>query len=113
MVEEAYSVVRAWGFVPKSEIVWRKLTPKGRLHFGMGRTVRASHETCIVAKRGRIGVKNRSIRSMFEAPVGRHSAKPESFYDLVEDLVDGPYVELFARRHRPGWTCIGNELEAA
>src|SRR5688572_24520039 len=52
-VEEAYSVVRAWGFKPKSEIVWRKLTKTGKKHFGMGRYVRASHESCIVAVRGR------------------------------------------------------------
>ena len=23
---------------------------------------------------------------------------------------DGPYLELFARRQRPGWTCLGNEM---
>lgn len=26
-------------------------------------------------------------------------------------LYAGPYLEIFARRHRPGWTCIGNELD--
>jgi hypothetical protein len=72
--------------------------------------VRASHETCIVAKRGRPLIKARNVRSVFEAPVGRHSEKPEGFYDLVESLADGPYLELFARRVRPGWTCLGNEL---
>ena len=109
-VEEAYSVVRAWGFVPKSEIVWRKLTANGKPHFGMGRIVRASHETCIVAKRGRPEILAKNIRSVFEAPTGRHSEKPEVFYDLVEQLSGGPYLELFARRIRPGWTCLGNEV---
>jgi N6-adenosine-specific RNA methylase IME4 len=109
-VEEAYGVVRAWGFEPKTEVVWRKLTRSGKVHFGMGRIVRASHETCIVAKRGRPLIKARNVRSVFEAPVGRHSEKPEGFYDLVESLADGPYLELFARRVRPGWNCIGNEL---
>ena len=109
-VEEAYRVVRAWGFVPKSEIIWRKLTSNGNPWFGMGRSVRASHETCIIATRGRPVRKSASVRSVFDASVGRHSAKPEVFYDLVEQLSDGPYVELFARRQRPGWTCIGLEL---
>lgn len=112
-VEEAYRVVRAWGFVPKTELVWRKLTVGGKRWFGMGRYLRAEHETAIVAVRGRIRVKVRNIRSTFEAPTGRHSEKPEVFYDLVEQLSDGPYVELFARRQRPGWTCLGNELPAA
>src|SRR5512138_2705679 len=49
MVEEAYEVVRAWDFVPKTELVWVKLTRTGKPHFGMGRTLRAAHETCIVA----------------------------------------------------------------
>lgn len=108
-VEEAYAVVRAWGFEPKTEIVWRKLTRRGKSHFGMGRIVRASHETCIVAKRGRPRIKVHDVRSLFDASIGRHSEKPERFYDLVEDLADGPYVELFARRLRSGWTCLGNE----
>lgn len=110
MVEEAYQVVRAWGFVPKSEIVWKKTTKHGRRHFGMGRYVRAEHETCIIAVRGRMAPKVRNVRSVIEAPVGRHSAKPEAFYDEVERLYDGPYVELFARRQRPGWLCLGNEV---
>jgi N6-adenosine-specific RNA methylase IME4 len=110
MVEEAYQVVRAWGFVPKSEIVWCKLTRNGKQHFGMGRTVRAAHETAIVAHRGRPAIKSRSIRSVFTAKVGEHSAKPEAFFGLVEALSDGPYLELFARRARWGWTCTGDEV---
>lgn len=109
-VEEAYRVVRAWGFVPKSEIVWEKLTASGKPWFGMGRHVRASHETAIVAVRGRPKPISRSVRSRFAAVAGAHSAKPEAFYDLIETLAAGPYVELFARRQRPGWTCISDEM---
>lgn len=117
-VEEAYRVVRAWGFEPKSEIIWRKLTKEGKPWFGMGRTVRQAHETCIVATSGRSRPLVRNIRSMFDAPVpvddlGRyiHSAKPECFYtEIVEKLAPGPYVELFARRPRDGWLCLGNQL---
>lgn len=121
MVEEAYQVVRAWGFVPKSEVVWRKLTKEGKPWIGMGRYTRASHETCIIAARGRGSqlVGDHSIRSVFEAqvPVGAdgkyiHSAKPASFYtDVVEKMIPcGRRVELFARTLRPGWTCLGNEI---
>lgn len=132
-VEEAYRVVRAWGFVPKSEIVWEKLTPSGKPWFGMGRHVRASHETAIVAVRGRPKPISRSIRSRFAAPVPTrprpaitpatrgawktghyvHSAKPEAFYDLIEQLAAGPYCELFARRQRPGWTCLGDQMPSS
>lgn len=111
---EALSVVVAWGFTPKTELVWRKMTPAGKQHFGMGRILRAAHETCIVATRGeRIEPKSRSMRTVFDAPVGRHSEKPEEFYQIVETLYDGPYVELFARCPREGWTTYGNELAVA
>lgn len=95
MVEEAYAVCRAWGFVPKSEIVWNKMrrcsecggtgrlrSPKVgsdrcdacegrgmRRHFGMGRTVRNCHEVAIVATRGRPVVLDRGVRSAFDALV--------------------------------------------
>ena len=87
---------------------------KGARHFGMGRYVRAEHETCIVAARGRGSrvVRLHNVRSTFEASVGRHSEKPESFYGIVEAWLEGPYVELFARRRRKGWACHGNEVEA-
>ena len=48
MQQEALDVARAWGFVVKSEIVWQKLTTKGKAHFGMGHYVRASHEVCLI-----------------------------------------------------------------
>ena len=110
MVEEAYRVVRAWGFIPKSEIVWEKLTKNGKAWFGMGRHVRASHETAIVAVRGKPERKAANVRSRFAAVAGAHSEKPAAFYGLVESLARGPYLELFARRSRAGWTCVGDQM---
>lgn len=79
--------------------------------FGMGWQVRGAHETCLIATRGKNIRRNASIRSVFQArvPDNRHSAKPEKFFDLVEELYPGPYHELFARRQRDGWTCEGLE----
>lgn len=110
MQAEALRVARAWGFDVKSELVWCKRTPAGKRHFGLGRHVRLEHEVCLIATRGRVTPLRRDIRSTFEAPVGTHSEKPDAFYALVEQLCHGPYLELFARRQRPGWTCIGDEL---
>lgn len=129
--EEALEVVRGWGFKTKGEIVWNKLTKNGKPWFGMGRIQRQAHETCIVATRGRSAevVIDRGCRSTFEAKVPVyepnhpkvlagiakagsyvHSGKPEEFRDLVEKMCKGPYVELFARRTRPGWDTRGNEI---
>ena len=112
MQQEALDVVRAWGFVVKSELVWVKKTKTGKRHFGMGHYVRAEHETCLIASRGHGNrlVRTHAIRSVFEAPVGVHSRKPDEFYEIVERLAPGPYVELFARRERRGWTCFGDEI---
>lgn len=107
MQEEALSVVRAWGFVAKAEMVWIKETKTGKRWFGMGRQVRAEHETAIIAIRGRPIRRSGSVRSTFRAAVGEHSVKPEEFYGLVRKLYRGPYVELFAGRRRRGWTCLG------
>jgi N6-adenosine-specific RNA methylase IME4 len=81
-----------------------------RLTFGMGRTFRMSHETCLVGRRGRPERLSGSERSVFFAPLGEHSQKPEEFFELVERLSPGPYLELFAAGHRrPGWTCLGDD----
>lgn len=122
MQQDALDVAHAWGFRVLSEVVWQKLTKRGKPWFGMGRTVRASHETALVCVRGRASkvIVNRGVRSTFTAPVpvGRdgkyiHSAKPDAFFEeIVEPLVDGPFLELFARKRRYGWTAIGNQLDA-
>lgn len=118
LAEEAFAVARAWGFAPKTEIVWRKQTKNGKRHFGMGWHIRMEHETCVVATRGNPKPLVRNIRSVFDAPApndsrGRafHSAKPEEFYsDVVEKLAAGPYCELFGRVRRPGWTVLGDQV---
>lgn len=42
-------------------------------------------------------------------PRGEHSRKPDVFHDIIEKVSPGPYVELFARRARPGWAVWGNQ----
>ena len=46
-------------------------------------------------------------------PVGEHSEKPDEAYLRMQRLFGGPYLELFARKERPGWTVWGNEIEIA
>jgi N6-adenosine-specific RNA methylase IME4 len=116
MQEEALRVMRVWGFTPKSEIVWVKTTSGARdarptLAMGMGRYVRNAHEVCLIGRRGRASVVDKSVKSVFFAPRTLHSEKPGAFFDIVERLSKGPYVELFARQQRLGWTCFGNEAE--
>lgn len=117
MQEQAIRVGRAWGFEPYGELVWLKETVHGKRHMGMGRIVRAEHETCLIMTKGKLlEPLVRNIRSTFRAPVGVrgvqariHSRKPDAFYEIVEALYDGPRAELFGRRPRPGWDVFGNQ----
>ena len=54
--------------------------------------------------------KSASVRELITAPIGRHSEKPSEIYSRIEALVDGPYIELFARRTAPNWEAFGDEV---
>jgi N6-adenosine-specific RNA methylase IME4 len=104
LMEEAYSVVRAWGFSPITLITWCKTQP------GVGYYFRTNTEQCIFATRGKPMVpESKPMASYFIWPRGAHSSKPDAFYDVVEQVSPGPYLELFARRARFGWDYWGDE----
>lgn len=104
MMEDAYRVVRAWGFTPMSLLTWCKPGP------GMGYYLRNNTEHVIFATRGKPMVPERKVlSSWFEWPRLRHSEKPAEFFDIVEQVSPGPYLEMFARTARPGWSAWGNE----
>lgn len=109
MMREAHEVVLAWGFRPITMVTWCKPQP------GVGYYLRNNTEHCIFATRGEpIVPKDKPISTWFKWPRGAHSAKPDAFYDLVEAVSPGPYVEMFARRARFGWDYWGNQsLETA
>lgn len=101
---EAMDVARAWGFAPVSvAFVW----DKGRM--GMGYWTRQEVEICHLFKRGRPARKSKGVRSLIRAPRREHSRKPDEVYGRVEALVDGPYLELFARQSWQGWSAWGNQ----
>lgn len=101
---DARQVMEAWGFEYRSCFVWIKPG------VGMGNYWRVSHEFCLLGIRGSAPFGSRSEASWREWPRGRHSAKPEPMYDLIEAVSPGPYLELFARCTRKGWTSWGNEV---
>lgn len=109
-----FEVARAWGFEPVTMLTWKKPG------LGVGR-FRCNTEHVIVARKGSrhgnpFGTGGRSSQAtagtLFEWPRGRHSEKPSGFFDLVESLSPGPYLEMFARTRRPGWDAWGNEVDS-
>ena len=78
----------------------------------MGRLARNCHEPCLVGVKGKYTkfLQNHSQRNLFMHHSLPHSKKPESVQDSLDKMFpQWNKLELFARRERPGWTCIGNE----
>lgn len=84
------------------------------LAFYMGRLFRQTHEICLIGTNNNKiykKLKNKSQRSVSFAENLKHSAKPEALQDSLEIMFPNTEkFEMFARRHRPGWTCVGNEI---
>jgi N6-adenosine-specific RNA methylase IME4 len=85
------------------------------LAFGMGRLFRQTHEICLIGtnKNGIYKLlKNKSQRSVSFGENLKHSAKPEHLQDSLDIMFPDATgkIELFARRERPNWTCLGNEV---
>lgn len=75
----------------------------------------ANSEPCLLATKGKIlRVEDRGIQSVILSPIQEHSRKPDDQYRKIEALYPGrKYLELFARRRRPGWDVFGNEVEGS
>lgn len=111
----AESVAAAWGFEPCGEIIW------GLPNAGTGAPPFGNdHEPVLVARRGRPRLEHEDYlgvwfwKQVYEygpagVPQKVHSAKPPGFYELVEQITDGPRLEMFAREARLGWDSWGDE----
>jgi N6-adenosine-specific RNA methylase IME4 len=104
-LEASYSVARAWGFKPSVILVWAK-TPRG---VGLGDAFKLTTEFCLYARRGSLKERMVVERTWFEWARRRHSEKPEAFYEMVESVAHAPFLEMFSRRNRDGWTHWGEE----
>ena len=116
LLAEGMETLRRWGFEYKTNLVWFKTRadggPDGR---GVGFYFRNVTELVLFGVRGarRTLRPGRSQVNLFPAPKREHSRKPETLYEIVERCSDGPYLELFARHAREGWTSWGNEVPVA
>ena len=113
-LQEALDVGRAWGFEFKTAaFTWVKNNRGGfGFYMGMGHWTRANAELCLLFTRGNPRRKAKDVRQVIMSPLRQHSRKPDEQYAKIERLYDGPYLEMFARRTRPGWHVWGNEVES-
>ena len=116
LLPEALSVMKAWGFDYKSNIIWHKIRKDGGSDGrGVGFYFRNVTEVIL------FGVRGKGVRTL---PAGRrqvnllatrkreHSRKPDEQYDIIEACSWGPRIELFSRGERQGWECWGDQASS-
>lgn len=96
-------------------LIWHKIRkdggPDGR---GAGFYFRNTTEVVLFGTRGRLRTlaPGRRQVNFLATRKQEHSRKPTELYDIIEACSPGPYLELFARKTRPGWTVFGDQLDS-
>ena len=99
---KAFRLMEAWGFLYVTCLTWVKPS------VGIGNYFRGSTEQILFGVKGSIPIKRHDVGTHFNAPRGKgHSAKPDEFYTLVESCSYGPYIDIFGRKEREGWSVWG------
>jgi N6-adenosine-specific RNA methylase IME4 len=118
LLPQAMEVIKAWGFNYKTiAFYWVKLNKTANrdqltekdFFTGLGFWTRANPEICLLATKGHPKRKSTNVRRLLISPRREHSRKPDGAYERIEQLVGGPYLEMFARHARPGWDSWGNQ----
>ena len=102
---KGFALLEAWGFRYVTMLTWCKPS------FGMGNYFRGSTEQILFGVRGSLPLKRKDVGTWFAWPrTDRHSGKPEESFALVESCSPGPYLEMYSRSGRTGWTAWGAEV---
>ena len=117
LVLEGLQVMARWGFEYKTNLVWYKIRKDGGPdRRGVGFYFRNVTELVLFGVRGknaRTLKQGRTQPNIISSQKQGHSRKPDELYDIIEGCSPGPYLELFARRTRPGWDQWGDEVGSA
>ena len=99
---KAFALIDAWGFRYITCLTWVKPS------IGMGNYFRGSTEQILFAVKGSQPLKRHDVGTHFLAPRGgEHSSKPDEFYQLVESCSYAPFIDVFGRKVRDGWSTWG------
>jgi len=116
LLPDGLRVLNAWGFEYKSNIIWHKIRKDGGSDGrGVGFYFRNVTEVLLFGTRGknaRTLAPGRRQVNMMQTRKREHSRKPDEQYELIEGCSWGPYLELFGRGVRDGWTVWGNQADA-
>lgn len=110
---DGLEVIKSWGFNFKTIVfVWLKSqTNSYSLFSGLGYYTKANAEICLLATRGSIPPKERTLQQVHRARIEKHSKKPHLFREQIVRLFgDLPRIELFSREKIIGWDAWGNQI---
>jgi len=112
-LQEAFKVIEGWGFKYKTvAFTWVKQNKNNSNFFtGLGYWTRANPEMALLATKGKPKRINKDVSQLVISKRREHSRKPDEMYDKIERLLEGPYIELFARTQRSGWDSWGNQVD--
>lgn len=107
---EAQEMAESLGYKLHARMIWDKVTG-----IPAAFTVRYGHEYLFYMYKDKLIPVAREergkIHTVFREQVKRHSQKPEKAYEIIERLYPNQKkLELYARQHRDGWDCWGNEV---
>jgi len=113
LLDKAFEVINAWGFKYKTVgFTWAKTNKKSMGFFtGLGYWTRGNPEMCLLATKGKPKRLSKSVPQLVVEQRREHSRKPDIMYNHIENLLEGPYIELFARTQRSGWDSWGNQTD--
>jgi len=101
---DAFDILKEWGLDYKATLVWNKEK------IGMGAWFRMQCEFCIVGIKGKPYWQNTTFRDILNEPRREHSRKPDSFFEMIENITLGRRLEYFSREKRNGWEVFGNDV---
>lgn len=115
LLPDGLAVMSAWGFTYKSNLVWHKVRKDGGSDGrGVGFYFRNVTELILFGVRGpnaRTLSPGRSQVNLFATRKREHSRKPDEQYKIIEECSRAPYIELFARGTRSGWSSWGDQAD--
>ena len=112
LVKLGLEVMESWGFTYKTNLIWYKVRKDGGPdRRGVGFYFRNVTEMILFGVRGSLRTfqPGRSMPNILISMKREHSRKPDQLYPVIEECSPGPYLELFNRVPRDGWTCWGDQ----
>lgn len=108
LLEDAFEVIKSWGFKYKSSFIWDKVK------HNMGHYNSVRHEILLIATKGSCVPDNKTLYDSVQSIErnDNHSEKPIDFLNIIDDLyLFGNKLEMFCRKiKKQNWYGWGNEI---